>query len=127
MGNVASPEQAYRRNAVLSATPAQLVVMLYDGAGRFLLQGATAMSRREIERAHISLRAGEQIIRHLDETIDDSQGDLAGHLHSIYRFCLGHLRTARMSLQPAGIEEVRNLLAELREAWAQVAEEASRG
>jgi len=127
MSNLASPEQAYRRSAVLSASPAQLVVMLYDGTRRFLRQAGRAMAAGEVERAHIMLRAGEDIIRHLDATIDDSQGELPGQLHAIYRFCLSHLRSARMEQDPAKLEEVSALLGELREAWAQVAEQVARG
>ena len=59
---------------MLSASPTQLVVMLYDGARRFLRQAAAAMQAREIERAHNALRRAELIIAHLDGVLDDDQG-----------------------------------------------------
>jgi flagellar secretion chaperone FliS len=116
----ASP-QAYRQNAVLSATPCELVVMLYDGARRFLRQAAIAMDEGEVERAHNSLRRAELIIGHLDGTLDDEQGQVAERLHSIYQFCLAHLNRGRMGQDTRMLKEVSRLLGELREAWADAA------
>jgi len=112
--------QTYRQNAVLSASPSQLVVELYDGARRFLRQGAEAMRSREIERSHNALRRAELIIDHLDGVLDDEQGEISQHLHALYAFCLRHLNDARMELEAEKVEEVSRMLAELRDAWAQV-------
>jgi flagellar secretion chaperone FliS len=117
----ASP-QAYRENTVLSATPAQLVVMLYDGARRFLRQAATAMRAGEVERAHNTLRGAEQIVAHLDGVLDHEQGGkLADQLHAIYEFCLIHLNRARWDQEADKVEQVAEMLGELRESWVEVA------
>jgi flagellar protein FliS len=125
MSNLTASPDAYRQSAVLSATPGQLIVMLYDGARRFLRQANVAMRDGEIERAHNTLRRGELIIAHLDGTLDFEQGDLPQRLHAIYQFCLAHLNLARLSQDPTKLEEVCDLLGELREAWAQVAAEVA--
>jgi flagellar protein FliS len=127
MSNVAASHAAYRRGTVLSATPGELVVLLYDGARRFLRQAAVAMGDGEVERAHKSLRHSERIIRHLDGTLDFEQGDIAQRLHAIYVFSLSHLNAARMSQDPSKVEEVSELLGELREAWSQVVAEVEGG
>jgi flagellar secretion chaperone FliS len=124
--SIATPD-AYRQGAVLAATPGQLVVMLYDGARRFLRQASIAMRAGEIERAHNTLRRSELIIAHLDGTLDFDQGQLPERLHSIYQFCLAHLNTARLDQDAAKLEEVSDLLGELRDAWAQVAVEVAGG
>jgi flagellar secretion chaperone FliS len=114
--------QAYRENTVLSATPEQLVVMLYDGARRFLRQAATAMRAHEVESAHNALRRAEQIVVHLDGVLDDGQGgELASRLHTIYQFALSHLNRARMDQDAQKLVEVADLLGELRESWAEIA------
>lgn len=123
--SVASPlasSKAYRQNAVLSASPAQLIVELYDGARRFLRQAAEAMSQREIERAHHILRRAEMIIDHLDGMIDDRQGEISSHLHAVYAFYLAHLNEARIAQDPAKVQEVARMLGQLRDTWKQVAE-----
>jgi flagellar secretion chaperone FliS len=128
MSYVAAASQlAYRRGEVLAATPGQLVVLLYDGARRFLRQAAAAMRAGEIERAHKTLRRAEMIIGQLDTTLDFDQGEIAHRLHAIYAFCLTHLNAARMSQDDAKVEEVSGLLGELREAWALAAAEVERG
>lgn len=119
----AAPQaQAYRENAVLSASPSQLVVMLYDGARRYLRQAAEAMREGEVERAHSTLRRAETIIAHLDGVLDDEQGgELAQRLHAIYRFCLTHLNRARLGQDAEKVGQVSEMLGELRESWAQIA------
>jgi len=118
-----SPSQdAYRENTVLSATPTQLVVMLYDGARRFLRQATVAMRAREIERAHYALRHAELIIAHLDGVLDDEEGGrIAEQLHGIYRFCLLHLSHGRLQQDVSKLEQVGDLLGELRGSWAELA------
>jgi flagellar secretion chaperone FliS len=123
MSNLAASPKAYRRSAVLAATPGQLVVMLYDAAKRFLSQATRAMDDGQIERSHYTLRRAELIISSLDGELDYDQGQLANHLHSIYQFCLGHLNAGRTHRDTAKLEEVSELLGELREAWAQAAAE----
>jgi flagellar secretion chaperone FliS len=121
MTNLAPSPEAYRQGAVLSASPAQLIVMLYDGARRFLRQGAAAMREGEIERAHNTLRRAELIIAYLEGTLDHDQGQLPGHLQALYRFCLRHLNEARRTQDATKLEQVSELLGELREAWAEIA------
>jgi flagellar protein FliS len=114
---LASSRNAYRESAVLTASPEQLVVMLYDGARRFLFQAATAMRNDNVELAHTKLRRAEAIIQHLRDTLDMEQGEVAARLQSIYLFCNRHLNEARVKRDPAKIEQVSGLLGELREAW----------
>jgi flagellar secretion chaperone FliS len=125
MSSLATAPGAYRQNAVLAAAPAQLVVMLYDGARRFLRQSAIAMRAGEVERAHHTLRRAELIVAHLDGTLDFEQGQLPARLHAIYQFCLAHLNRGRMDQDPAKLEAVSDLLGELRDAWAEIAAEGA--
>src|SRR5580693_597539 len=118
MSYLAPSPAAYRQGAVLAATPGELVVMLYDGARRFLRQASIAMRDGEIERAHNTLRRAELIIAHLDSVLDFEQGQISERLHAIYRFCLEHLNGARLGQDPSKLEEVSELLGELRDAWA---------
>ena len=118
--STAAPD-AYRRSAVLTATPGQHVVMLYDGACRFLARAGAAMREGEVERAHNILRRAELIIAHLDSSLDRDQGQLTDRLHSIYRFCLTHLNSGRVTQDAGKLDDVARLLGSLREAWAEVA------
>jgi flagellar secretion chaperone FliS len=122
----AAPQAAYRRGEVLAASPGQLVVLLYDAARRFLRKAAMAMRAGDVETAHKCLRAAERVIAHLDGTLDYDHGDLPQRLHALYRFHLAHLDRARLNQDPAIVEQVSELLGELRDAWAEVANEAER-
>ena len=122
MSPVAAAPQAYRESSVMSAPPEALVVMLYDGALRFLFQAAVAMRERQIEVAHRKLRRAEDIILHLRDALDMEQGEISERLHAIYVFYLNHLRQARLDQDPTKVEQVRAMLAELREAWAAISQ-----
>ncbi|HUO73913.1 MAG TPA: flagellar export chaperone FliS [Solirubrobacteraceae bacterium] len=120
MSYLASSPNAYRESAVLTATPEQLVVMLYDGARRFLYQASTAMRNDNIQLAHQKLRRGEAIITHLRDTLDMDQGEVAARLQAIYLFCNRHLNDARVQRDAEKIDQVSSLLGELRSAWSEI-------
>jgi flagellar secretion chaperone FliS len=122
--SVYTPSQtaAYKQQSILTATPGQLVVMLYDGCLRFLNQAAYAMREGNVAVAGGRLTRAEAIIDELLATLDLEQGGVvASRLQGIYVFCSQHLTEARLDREPAKIDRVGQLLGELREAWAQVA------
>jgi len=112
--------QTYRQNSVLSASPSELVVELYDGARRFLRDAAKAMDEREVERAHNALCRAERILIYLNEVIDDDGGEIAQNLHGLYAFYLEHLSAARATLDRTKVDAVAHMLGDLRDAWQQV-------
>ncbi|MCW2953340.1 MAG: flagellar protein FliS [Conexibacter sp.] len=120
--NLAASPQTYRQSAVLTASPERLVVMLYDGARRFLTQAAAAMRGNDVPTAHERLRRAESIVEHLSLTLDMEQGEIAVRLRAIYDFCERHLAAGRMERSAEKLDEVHALLGELRDAWEQAIE-----
>ena len=121
MNPYASP-QAYRSSSVMTASPGQLVVMLYDGAGRFLRQAELAADEGAWRHAFDRLDKAAAIVDELLVTLDVEQGgQLAERLQGIYVFCKRLLIDARVSRDVGHVREAARLLAELREAWAEAA------
>ena len=113
---------AYRESAVLTASPAQLVVMLYDGAARFIRQAVVMFEHGEKLKATQAIGRTQAIVEELFATLDvERGGDIASRLQGIYVFCLSELADARMEASPDRLHEVGRLLAELRESWHQIA------
>ena len=121
MSAYAPAPNAYRESAVLTATPEQLVVMLYDGANRFLTQSAIAMRDGRAGLAGEKLRRAEAIIDELLATLDMSVGDIAERLQALYLFFKEHLMSARLKQDAGKVDEVAHFMRELRSSWAAVA------
>lgn len=116
-----SSPRAYRDSAVLTAPPERLVVMLYDGARRFLHQAAAAMRAGDLELSHQKLRRAEDIIAHLREVLDHDKGEqVAARLQAIYTFSLSHLMSARFDRDAGKLDQVSEMLGQLRESWAAI-------
>ena len=115
-----APTAAYKQQSILTATPGQLVVMLYDGCLRFLHQSAHAMREGKIAEAGTRLARAEAIIDELLTTLDLEEGGvIASRLQGIYVFCLRHLMQARLERDAEMIDKVSELLSELRDSWVQ--------
>jgi flagellar protein FliS len=115
----ASP-QSYRDSAVLTATPEQLVVMLYDGIGRFLRQAEVVMDEGAYSQAGERLTRAEAIIDELLNTLNMDAGEISTRLQAIYLFSKRHLAEARVHRDTRRISDIRELLGELRDGWAQI-------
>jgi flagellar protein FliS len=112
--------QAYHETSVLTASPEQLVVMLYDGAGRFLRQAEVTMEQGSYVQAGEKLSRAEAILDELLATLNMAAGEIAERLQAIYVFCKTRLIEARIERDPARVAQVARLLADLRESWAHI-------
>lgn len=121
MNPYASAQQAYTESSVLTAPPEKLVVMLYDGAIRFLNVGALAMRSGDFVQARERVRRAEAIIDELNYSLDMSQGEIAVRLRSIYIFSKKHLLQGSLQRSPEALDTVVKLLSELRDAWERIA------
>jgi flagellar protein FliS len=118
--------QSYQQNSILTAPPGRLVVMLYEGAGRFLRRASVAMEHGDIKRTNDALQRAEAIINELLVTLDFKQGgDIATSLRDLYLFCQRHLNEARVEKDGEKIDQVAALLDELRDAFSQIDPEAA--
>jgi flagellar protein FliS len=121
MSAYADAQAAYTTQSILTAPPERLVVMLYDSAIRFLTQAAVAVEGGDVEVAHAKVRRVDAIIDELNFSLDMSYGELPQRLRSIYLFCKRHILQAMLHKDAGALRTVATLLAELRQAWEQVA------
>jgi flagellar protein FliS len=114
----------YTEASVLTAPPGRLVVMLYDGAIRFLAQSGVAMRAGDRERMRDRMCRAEAIIDELNLVLDLRYGEIPGQLRALYLFCKRELHTASVNLEPERIDHISRLLAGLRDSWEQIADRA---
>lgn len=115
--------QAYYQTQIQSRSPLELVVMLYDGAIRFLQQTVDAMERGDLVAKRDSLSRAMAIVTELHGMLDLEQGgEVAASLDSLYTYMMERLTTANQQRDTAPVAEVMRLMTGLRDAWSQIAQ-----
>jgi flagellar protein FliS len=111
---------AYRANAVETASPEQLTLMCYDGAIRFLRRAATALETGDLATASSATGRAQAIINELNVTLDmEAGGDIARNLRDIYLFVNRHIMAGVTKQEVKPLFEAIDLIGGLRESWAQ--------
>jgi len=112
----------YRRTEIQSRSPLELVVMLYDGALRFMTDARDAAARRDIPARREAVSRTLAIISELQSTLDlGAGGDMARSLDGLYAFVTSRLMDATARQDPQPIDEAIRVFSTLREAWAAIA------
>lgn len=119
----ANPWKSYRETATLTAPPGQVVLMLYEGAIRYLECSLPGFSLDDPAEAnmtiHNNLQRAQKIVRQLNGALDMEQGgELAEHLRRLYNYFERRIRESNVNKNPSGVGEVIGHLNVLRDAWA---------
>lgn len=123
---IQTPLNKYLETTVKTATPAQLLIMLVDGAIRFTRLGIEALKHNKMEDAHNSLRRAQDIINEFVVTIDRNS-PMAENLLKLYEYFNFRLTEANIKKDITPAEEVVGYLQELKETWIQAAKQAGTG
>lgn len=116
----------YQKVQVATCSPAQLVVMLYDGILRFATEAITAMGKKDRARAGERIGRAHAILEELLATLDPTQSpELCENLSGLYAFCMHRLLSANIEQNPEILGEVIALVRPLREAFAEIAAKAA--
>lgn len=119
---------AYRRTEVQSRTSLELVVMLYDGALRFLTQAREAMTRGDIRARQTATSRLLAIVSELQSTLDvERGGEIAVQLDALYTYLTERVLAGVAANDVAALDEVRTVLDRLREGWQTIAQEQATG
>ncbi len=114
------PRQQYHKIQVETASPGQLVLMLYGGALRFLRLAREGLAERDIEKTHRGLTRAQEIVFELMASLDSSAGEVADNLLGLYVYLYGRLTDANVRKDPEPVEEALRILTRLEGAWRQV-------
>jgi flagellar secretion chaperone FliS len=119
---MARAAQAYQQTQVQSQSPLELVVMLYDGALRFLQMAADATRGNDLVTKRMGMSRSMAILAELQATLNLQEGgDVAESLDRLYSYINSRLLEANVKKDAAPIDEAIRLLKPLRDAWAQIA------
>ena len=111
--------QNYLRTKVLTATPEQLQLMLYDGAIRFAEQARAALSKKDFEGSYHAISRAQKIIAELSSSLKhDLAPELCGKLSALYNFAYRKLIEANIEHITQPVDDALEILKYQRETWA---------
>ncbi len=111
-------DNPYLRDAVLTATPEQLQLMLYDGAIRYAQQGRDAIVKKDYETSHDRLTRAQKIIVEMENGLNfDVNAELCDRVASIYSFLYRKLVDANVRRDVEEIDDALKVLRIERDTW----------
>ena len=112
----------YEETSVNTSSPTKLVVLLYEGAIRFLKRTASDIRNRDLVSKGKSVSQALAIIQHLRLTLNTDKGqDIARELDRLYAYTLSRVLAGSTKLDASAIEEAIKVLSDLLPAWEEVA------
>lgn len=109
----------YKNSKVLTASPAELTLMLYEGAIKFCNIAIIAIENSEIQKAHTNIVKTERIIDHLRMTLD-MKYPVAQDFERIYTYVSRRLVEANVTKDKGILKEVHGHLCAIRDTWKEV-------
>ena len=114
-----NPFAEYTNNKIMTASPAEITLMLYEGAIKFCNIAIIAIEHGEIEKAHNNIKKTQRIIEEFRNTLDHNY-EVAQDFDRIYVYLLRRLFEANMKKDAAILEEVNTHLRSVRDTWKEV-------
>jgi flagellar protein FliS len=122
MATLAQAAQKYRVTQVQASSPVERIVLLYDGAIRFMDAAKAAIDRRDIRARRDALSRAIAIVGELKSTLDmERGGEIAASLDRLYAFVTTRLLDAARQQRAQPIDECLAVFDSLREGWRTVA------
>lgn len=109
----------YKQNTVLTATPEELTLMLYEGAIKFMNIGKYSIENKDLERAHSSLVRAQDIILELNYSLDMNY-EISKELRDLYDFVLSKLVDANIKKDSKAVDEALTIVTDMRDTWKEV-------
>lgn len=114
---------AYNTNRIMTATPAELTLMLYEGAIKFCNIAIMGVEEKDVEKAHNNIVKVENIIGEFIATLNHKY-PVAEDFENIYNYLMDRLIEANMKKDKEILEEVLGYLREMRDTWKEVMKQA---
>lgn len=118
-------DAAYRQQQaqrILSLSPGQLTLALYDGVLGRIQQARIAFEMGRVADRGAAIAKALAILEELTSSLDKSQGDVAQNLDDLYYFATRELLYSNLRADPLGLDRAERVLKEVRDAWAQIVE-----
>ena len=123
MTNPANASQQYLKNAVMTAGPEQLHLMLLEGAIRFATRGKEAIEQKDVEAAFNALERAQRIALELSNGLRrEINPELVDQMAALYAFVYRRLLDGSVQRDAQAVEDALRILRHQRETWVMLIE-----
>lgn len=116
-----NPMQIYKTNQMTTATPAELTLMLYEGAIKFIKRSKLAIENRQIEQAHQNIQRVQDILTELIVSLNRDI-PISNDFLKMYEYMQTRLLEANIQKSIEILDEVEDFFVQFRDTWKQVME-----
>ena len=110
--------EEYKKNQIETATPEEILIMLYEGAIRFLLLAKKASAANDLEKCNKNIIKAQHIVREFMDSLDmEVGGEMSLNLYRLYEYLHYRLVQANIKKDIAMIDEVLDHLRSLKSTW----------
>lgn len=117
--NTSSAYKTYQDNSIMTASNGKLLLMLYEGAIKFLKFSKVSIDEKDMQKAHNYIVKTQDIITELMVTLN-MDIEISKSLYSLYDYMKFRLIQANIKKDKEQIDEVIGMLTELKETWEQI-------
>lgn len=116
---IKNPYESYQQNAVTTASPSELTLMLYNGCLKFIGLARKAITEKNVEQKNVNLQKAQNIISELMVTLN-MDIEISKNMMSLYDFVNRQLIEANTKNDIAALDEAASIVTEFRDTWKQV-------
>lgn len=121
-----NPYAQYQNNKVMTASPAELTLMLYDGAIKFCNIAIAGIEQKDVEKTHNNIRKAQNIIDEFRSTLNFKY-EVAKDFDNVYVYISQLLLEANIRKEKEPLEEALTHLRTMRDTWKEVMQKAGNG
>ena len=113
------PQDAYRRQDVMTASSVDLIIMLYDALKKNVVLGRRGIDKKDVQNSHKHLIKAQEIVSELINSLDMNY-QISEELLALYDYMLRNIEDANIRKDTAPLEPVAEIIDSLREAWKEI-------
>jgi flagellar biosynthetic protein FliS len=116
--SVNTPYDQYKKNSILTSSPEELTLMLYNGLVKFIMQAQMSIEKKDMAKAHSCIVRSKEILTCFENTLE-MKYTVSNDLLKMYEYMLARLTQANIKKDLKILDEILGMAKGMRDTWAE--------